>query len=60
MGACFLWHLYLTTACKRIVGKPAFQLTRVTHSARQKCGPAGRDGSGHAGIYGMEQRLAGG
>ena len=60
MGVCYLSYLHLRTACKRIVGKPAFQLTRVTHSARQKCGPAGKDGSGHGGIYGMLQQLAGG
>ena len=60
IGACFLCHLYLRTACKRIVEKPAFQLTRVTHLARQKCGPAGKNRSGHAGIYAMLQQLAGG
>jgi len=60
MGAHFLCHLYLRTACKRIVGKPAFQLTRVINSARQNCGLAVKDRSGHAGIYAMLQRLAGG
>ena len=29
MGACFLCHLRLRTACKRTVGKPAFQLARA-------------------------------